>query len=375
MMNYLVVLIFGCVVQVQNQSVDAKAFAQIVEAQSMNGQEFYLEYEGRSIILSDFGKKSLKLADDGVSETYSGSFRTKGPSATIVDIFQQSFPKNHLLKHTLASLNGNQESRFLNDPAGKSSGQMRNSSPQEFNITGSYGRIFLLGQLKNLLQSRADRFRYEDSQIVQGRKCEVVSFDIGSEKYPVVHKFWIDFGRGCHPIQYELYLSSDLADRTTVELKEFKDSRSRPVWLPVSGRWEAFHEMGPVKPVRYLKSPSQMEEMAVVQSTIRFSDPSPDDSYKVKFAKGTFINDRIRQTQYEFGQQGQNQKPPETRAEAEKRLNEMLNEARQEKTILEASSQPTTWLDYQTYLLIFFFALGSIATIVLVVRMVKGRYP
>jgi len=370
-MNYFAVLIFGFVAQVQGQAPDAKAFAQLVEAQSMNGQEFYLEYEGRVLFLSDSGKKAAKLADDGVFEKYSGSFRTKGASASIVDIFHQNYPKNTLKRQTLASINGKQESRFLNDPTGKWSGETKNSYPQEFDIFGSYGRIFLLGQLMNLLQSRPDRFHHEDSQILRGSKCEVVSFDMGSEKFPVVYRFWIDFERGCHPIQTEFFDAGNLASRMTIDLKEFKDQENRLVWLPASGRCENFNVMGTVA-IQYVKSPTNIEEMAVVESTIRFSDPSSDDNYRIKFAKGTFINDRIRQTQYEFGQQVQ--KPPETRAEAENRLNQMLDEARREKTILEASSEPNSWSRYQDYLPIFFFALGSIAAILLVVRKIKGRF-
>ena len=342
--------------------------------QAANLFEVYFEYEGFLIFANDNDKKLAKLDDDGVAERFNGSFRTKGSSGTIVDIFHREYPEKNLGRQTVASLHGKQESRFLNDPVGKWSGELRNSYPEEFDISGSYGRIFLFHELLNFLESRRDAFHYERQQFLRGKNLEVISFDLGSEKNPVLKRFWVDVDHNCQVEQSELIVGESLAQRTTCELHEFRNHTGQATWLPVNGQCDNYNEMSAKDRRSYASAPTSTEKMAIVESTVRFSPPSPDDAYKIKFAKGTFITDRNRQSQYEFGLQGRDKKPAATRAESEAKLNQMLTEAQGDVAVLKATAEPSPWFErHQSLILMGFFAVGCVAAILFAVRHFRGR--
>lgn len=369
--SILVLLAMLKMLVITTQVDEARAFLQIIEAQTIHDVDFYLEYEGqfKFPVLSD--QKINKLADDGIYNSYSGSFRYRNERAAIVDIFHKVAPRNELSRQTLATFGGRSEVFSRNDASGSQGGKIVASHPEQFVFPGSYGRIFLISKLKGLLQDSRNHFTLEPSQMFNKRSCEVVSLVRGEGTLAEVSHYWIDLERGGHPIKMEIYRDGKLSSRTVVRLDAFANPGKEDVWIPVSGICESFRGTTKETADDFYSYPSNVEEMEVVRTTVVFEKSTSDDKFKIKFNRGTFISDQLRGAEYEFGQVTTTQ--PTTRAQAEANLRALLTSAQEQKTVLDASSSyydGASWV--VGYLPLLFCGMGFIAVSVILVRRFKN---
>ena len=323
-----------------------EAIIPVIRAQALLLSEVYLEYEGRFLFPTETSKTSELVDDSGINERFTGSFRYRDEKAVVVDIFHRAEPKKNLLRRTLATLNGKTEEFTRADATGLSGGQIAATTPSSFKITGSYGQIFLIRELLMLLTSERDQFTLEAPEQVDGRTCEVLASRSGSGELLHTTRFWVDLERNAQVIKSEITNQAGMYSRVVAELGSFQHPKNGTVWLPVSGRRETFFGTTKETTGTISTSPTNLEEYAVVVTTVRLGAPSLDSAFTVNFRRGTYITDNLRQAEYEFGQKTTTR--PATRAELEARLEEQLREAKDQKRVLDGASTVATVPNHTT---------------------------
>lgn len=342
-------------------SLSADDLHRIIDVMHMPIRNLYCEYEGTTVFPQAIGNSNGKAAvnptdENGLFDNYSGTFLEQNCDAFIVDIFHRYTADKGLNRQTLASIAGKTEI-FGRTDASLGGGTVRHSTAADADIEGSYGRLFLAGFLRGLLEYSKKRMVNEHDDVVNGRICKVFAFYLGQEPYDpgpstLVYRFWVDIERGANVVKKEEFRGKKILLRNNIVLSSVKAPNSQMVWIPESGTIEAFDNEGAVV---------HIEELRIMMASVRINQNINDKQFSIKYPVGAVITDRLRKEKYEFGQ---DRRPPAVSvAEAEIRLDEALTKAAESRSELIANS----WSRSQNRSNFFYAAMLSIAVIVFVV--------
>ncbi len=370
-----IVMIFALTASVGQVEVDRKELVAKLQALSAAVEDFSCEYEGSMSYTAETAKTNLKLSPKGVYDEYSGRYSFRKDGAALLDIYHRFAPSNELQRQTTAVINGFATIYRRSSDSAQGSGTRSPIRGDELTAMASPVIIMARDTLLKNLQYEGFRVLRQPDELVDSHLCEVYDFVYKRGENPTLQnapgeRFWVDMRRDGHVLKHEAYAQNitHLASRLSkVNLVSVPFGKGQDAWFPTSGRSEGFSELQGDNTFVYRETPTVIESIAIMVSTIRVNQGLPDSAFAVNFKSGTPITDRLKATQYEFGQQ---QKRPLSRAEADAQVRDQLAQADAQKRELEAASWSRSgpdWLGWSPW------AISVIACITLIVVFVRRR--
>ena len=310
-------------------SEDSRQFLRAIDALQAPLQDLYCEYEGERV------EEARALGDGlGLFENYSGIFKYKSKEKFIVDIYEDFLESKVNKSRRLATrsiLSTESETQMFSRADGKSGrATSRHVTSSDFDVTGSYGRIFLVRSLRESLKYDKKRLVHEGSEEVDGVSCERYAIVMGRQPYSIetglVDRFWVDMGRCGHVLRMETMNKGRLLTTSSeIKLEEFP-AKAGKLWIPVEGKCRSMDGGKVVVEERY----------HVLKSSIRFNKGLADGEFTIRYPMGTPVSDQVKKVVYEIGQD--RRPPPEKMIDAQTRLDEALKKAGESRSELVAAS-------------------------------------
>lgn len=339
------------------QPIDDHQLLRAIDALQAPLRDFYCEYEGER--LED---KEVVGNESGRYRLYSGKFKFKQYDKFINNIYNDFLatrinPQRRLSTETLLAT----EAKFqvFNRADGATGGGLtRHVTASDLDITGSYGRIFLVRCLRELLKYSKKRLVYEGTEEIDGAPCERYAIVLGREPYPIetglVDRFWIDMGRNGHVLRHEEWNKGQLLTTASEIVLEDFGVGGDTIWLPVSGTVKSVD--GDVT--------NSVENYRVLHGSVKINRGIRDAEFSIKYPVGTPISDHLRGVVYEFGQD--RRPPPEDVTDAQARLQEALRKAQDTRSELVAASWSRGgWTNWAFWAPFSVFLAGALATVAL----------
>lgn len=321
------------------ETLSAQQFLRLMKGLHSEIQDVTFVYEGIGELLNDQSHEN----EGGYQGLY--SFRSDG--ATLLDIFNRSLRDDKPgYRFIHAILNGKMEGVTQIPDLGFLKPETTKALPGVLNKPTSPERIVYLWYFQTLDDPARFGYQFQGWEDCDGHRClKVQLYDVPEaglenvEKKPTV-KFWIDVGRGGHPLKVEYFAGPEINMRTEkIQLSQVPFAGGKSIWFPVRGETGSYY--GGAKTVERSSSPVSRETYAVVDGSIRFNQ-GLKNSY--------FTLDKNRSLPEIAGlralQQRLNHVPPlrTDPAGVKERLDKMLVEADQQAKQLEASSAAReTW--------------------------------
>lgn len=339
----------------------------LIESLQVSVKDFRCAFEGTARFTSDEAKKSRKLGQDGLYDTFSGTFVWRRGGDTSVRTYHRFEPSGRITREQLLIRVKDKESELYLREDDSPLGFASISDPARVNAdrTGCYGSIFLVDQLKRIIRTNGLESSISDDQL-DSRTVKVVTISF-REPRRVYQRYWIDLKRSGQVVRREDYAEGNaLASRLDIELAQFRIG-NEDVWMPVSGAGEGYAAIDdrgrPYTPA----SPTFVEKLYVCSGTMEFNRHPADATFKRSYKPGTPITDNLRKLEYQFAQQKLPARP--TRAESERMLAEQIDQAEKQRSELSVAPVPAssfwpTWLAWGS---------GIGVIVLLVIRAVQHR--
>jgi hypothetical protein len=304
---------------------------QVIEGLQAPLEDFSCEFEGKAYFLG--GRKSDDTGER-LFDVYCGRFIYSG-ERMFTDIFHRFYPEQELYRETIATNGDKTElyTRAVDRPG--AGGQVAKTTYEEYDRRGCMGRIFLLPALKAWLRYDNAEMRDLGDEDIGGRECRVVEFYFKESPEGPQYRFWLDLHRHGYPVKKCILRDGIPTLIHRIDgFQEVKVASGGTAFIPLSGVVEQYgmpDEDGVVRDpgkVRY------KEHIAVNLPTLQVNRHPSDAEFAVKFRVGTPITDKLKSLEYEFGKD--HRPPPQTRADAEERLKELLKEAEAQGDELKA---------------------------------------
>lgn len=326
---------------------DAREFVSTLESLQADLLDFQCEVEGTL----KFTDKGLEGSDEtfgpgGLYDTFSGIHTWRKPGDICVNTYHRFEPGGDMLREQLVvrAAAGEAEHYMRQNDAPFGTASVRKSSEVHTDRSGCLGSLFALDVVTRLAE-RADLELTLADETFKGRPVKVATFSLRELNQPW-QRLWIDMRRGGQALRREVYAAGEvLMARADSELAEYRDG-GKAYWLPSRGRVEGHNLIVDGKPT-FPEEPTTIEELYVVNGTMRLNERPGDKVFQSDYKPGTPISDAVRQVQYQFGQQ----KPPArlTTAEAEAALLEQVAAAETQRIELVAAPWSSTWSTWLTW--------------------------
>ena len=345
------------------QDIDDQQLLRMIDALQSPLKSLYCEYEGERL------EYQLAVGNDmGLYQRFSGIFRYKAKDKYLNDIYHDFLanklnPQRRIATQSILSTGSGTQ---IFSRADGSSGRVeaRHVTSVDFEITGSYGRIFLVRTLREDLKYDKKRLVVEGTEVVDGTPCERYAIVMGKQPYSIdtglVVRYWVDLARNGHVLKKERWSRGQLLNVVSeIELKSYQ-GESGKVWIPVKGKSTNM----------YNGSKSSDEYYRVLQGSVRVGGDIPDRQFSVKYPVGTPISDHLKGVFYEFGQD--RRPPPVTSSDAQARLDENLAKAAENRAELVAASWSRGgWINWAFWGPLFASLVGAFFALVLYVIRLK----
>ncbi len=349
---------------------ELRSFVDTLAAVQPQLDDFHCEFEGYSVVKSESLRKSLKLADDGILQGFTGLFIWTTRGDTYVNTL-------HRVEHTgwiereqviIRGSKGEAEQYLRRDNRPIGRGVIDSPFRIHTNREGCLGSIFLIDTLRRLSWLRGMGFSVTDD-VLDGQRLKLLSISLTSWPGPY-QKFWIDLHRGGHVVRWEMFArGGELTRRSDIELRSFPLG-DRTVWMPVRGVSESHNAFKDGK-AYYPAEPTTVETIQVVGSTLAFNKHPGPDTFNIKYKPGTPISDKLRKLEYEFGQQKPKIEPRTAMPvrEAEELLKEAIANAERQRSELVAAS-PSDGFNWSSWLA---WGFGAVLLVTSTILMIQRR--
>ena len=331
---------------------------QIVENYLGRLQGLYVEYEG-FVCYHRPEDREISGLEDGITENFSGTLLFGQPDQYKVDIYHdlkkhKKNPKGGLTRQLIASTSTQTELLTKTDESpGKAT--IRHSAAADLNVSGSFGRVFLVREFVELLKYNKRAVEYEGKGEVNGRVLDIYAITIGRPPFKigepgnVTDRFWVDLTCGGLVFKKETFYGTWMHSHV-VDIVAEVDKQGFA--FPIHGKYEFFE---PKNTNLYTS-----EEYNILKESLQIGQKTDPARLSVNFPVGTPISDRLKNAVYEFGQD--RRPPPETLADAQARLSSAIEQAKQSRDQLAASSwSRDNWTDRWYWPIV-----GVLATVLLV---------
>jgi len=332
---------------------EAQLLIDTIESLQQPVEDFRCEFEGTRRHKGP-GSDKQKLGDDGLADSFSGTFAWKRGGDFRYDSLHRLLQSDTIHHRTLIVRAKENEAEQYIRPTDAPIGAARIEHPRRILRVWdleSPQAIFSIDELKYDVANGGHEASVEEGEL-DGRPVKILKIGFRNNGWPF-RSYWIDLRRNGHVIRAELYWGEKhlVQARRDIKLARFKVANTE-VWMPVSG-----------EQVSYQSSPGDknklvvavLGELHIVNETMEFNKHPGRDAFTMKYKPGTPISDDLRKLQYEFGQQSIRMRP--TRAEAEKMLKDQLAQAERQKAELVVAT-PSQELDWTRWLV---WSLGIVA--------------
>ena len=346
-----------------------------LRAMSALVEDFSCEFEGSLRYTTKNSWDRLHLPDSGLYDEFSGNYTWRNDGAAILDVYHRFAPSNDLQRQTTAAIKGEVTDYRRSSDAIQGSGTKTAIHGTEFTATASPAILLARDRLLANLGDEGFRVLQQPDEFVDSALCEVYDFVYkrgpnSTLKDAPGERFWVDMRRDGHVLKHESYNenSSHVASRLSgVRLMRVPIGNNQDAWFPSTGVGQGFMDLDAAKKLVCRDSATTVESIDVMVGTIRVNQHPDDSTFAVDSKLGTPITDRLRSSQYEFGQQ---RTRVTTRAAAEAQVQELLSQADAQKKDLEAASYTRSGPDLLAWSP---WAIAAVACITLIVFMIRGK--
>jgi hypothetical protein len=321
---------------------DVQTLMATIESLQAPIEDFRCEFEGTVHLKGDRARRELArqipLAEDGLSESFSGVFVWKRGGDMYSDGLTRWAADNQVLRETLLMRMSEQHAELYGRRNDAPFGSARVVRPTELRawLHNCLASIFLIDMLKQAVAAPNQEVSISDGEI-GGRALKVLSIALRNVPNSLIARFWIDLRRNGHVVRKEGYQSGQrMGGRLDIKLAPYKIGDA-DVWMPVSGENVAYVDKVDKKVV-VTKEPTSVSIIYVVDGTMEFNKRPGPEVFTIKYKPGTPISDKLRKLQYEFGSANINPRP--SKAEVEKMLHEQIAKAKQQGSELVVASTP-----------------------------------
>lgn len=278
-------------------------------------------------------------------------FRLSNPSAGLLETYEWITP-NPPSHRSIAVLNG-----FLDEsdrPVRQTPLDPKTKKPLRppgaaFSLCGSLSpQSFIYYWYFPILARLGGKIRGYESlgwEEINGHRCLKVKLGVvpGGGILTSHNLFWLDVGRGGHPLRIENYYKDHLIYRVdSIELSQITTQNGKMVWLPVKGEVKVFGSIeGP-----YHQKPTNHEVYRVVLGSVQINPDLPDSVFVIHTKPRRELGNAIAlRTQNPVEAKPPKVGRPKTDpASVQARLNAKMAEAdRQAKEIEASSPARTSW--------------------------------
>ena len=314
---------------------DARLLVEAMESLQQPLQDFRCEYEGL-IRAREKVAEAVKVAEDGVFESFTGIFVWKAGGDTRIESLRRRSLDTQILSETVVVRMQQQEaeeySRFKDTPLGR--GKVKNPKDvRTWNAT--YGTIFLIDRIKREVVDPA-LVPSVSTDRLDGRPVKVLSIGLQGLPGSLFFRYWIDLNRNGHVVREEDYAADKaMASRLDITLSQFRVDGA-DFWMPSLGELVGYQALVDKKPV-VMARPQVFERVYLVDGTIEFNKHPRPAVFTISYKLGTPISDGLRKLQYEFGEQRVGPNP--SKAEVQRMLDEQVAMAEKQKAELVVASR------------------------------------
>jgi hypothetical protein len=343
-------LLLAIGVSAPDPDITAAQFGEIMKAAHAAIRDVSFVYEGEMKWTGPAGQPGV----ENINVSFQGAYAFRSDGAEYIDVYiARENPKIPITRWNAALLKGNLEQMaWMPDEQGAGAPVRKSQGDQ-----GSFGRtesprdFFCVPFFASITDPIAYGYVFHGWESVDGRRCIVVElnpvpFPPKVAKQRLWHKYWIDVGRGAHPVKIESYRGLDrLGLYDHIKLVEVSPpGGDGPVWLPVSSECNGFRWNG-----REYPNPVIRVTQNVVAGSIAVNRGLPDRYFSLvhkgvtprSLEHGTprgELDELALKKEFDEHVKGlPERKPIHSQALAE-RLDGMLREADQQAKMLEASS-------------------------------------
>lgn len=342
-----------------------------IEAARPAVEDVYLEYEGQMSFPTL--KDSENTDGQGVYDSYSGVYVARRDGAAIVEITHR-YPENEAdVRRETLSILGDRFQGYTKSDSTQGSGRIERASVEKLRVMGSIARGFLREQLVEMVSSRGYDVAVKGAEDVEGRSLTRVEVSFRND-VPITYTYWLDMDRDAHVVKYEGRNAGNLANRLeVVSLDRFEDGRDRAAWIPTRMVYEAFEGITRETKGTYSSTATNRETFDVRRESVKLGAGFKDDRFTLKFKRGTWVSDDLKNVSYEVGRPAPPRKAPADDADLQAALEEhaRLAEAQGDEALASSPERwGRTWSDWLRW---GFGILGLVTLGVLGVRGLASR--
>ncbi|MDX2038074.1 MAG: hypothetical protein SFX72_15605 [Isosphaeraceae bacterium] len=228
--------------------VDPKVVADRIEA-ATTARDLMLEYEGTFSFPGEEPGGEAGFGEGGLAEKYVGLYATILGKADWSDVFDTTAKTGQTTRHTVLRDGDrlvNQTYVYRDEDHRK---RVEKASWSAMLLSPTFGQLHLAPILVAELRALNYLAVEQEPDIIDGHECERFTIRTRNPPPEVAERrpsesYWVDMKRGGQVIRKEHSLRDRVIRRAMIELAEFKDPAGNGVWVPISGRIEAYSESG-----------------------------------------------------------------------------------------------------------------------------------
>lgn len=240
-------------------------------------QDLSFIYEGR------LTNRPTSAGGKGVSFAFQGHFAYRcADGATFVDVYRRSPDGTASVERSRMALTGNKLERFEEGPDQSTRPgrpDTEKGSGGSLNQAFCPNRFLWLWFFRDNPDLSALDYEFLGFEDLDGRVCwhfQVNRFPGGTRKSR--NEFWVDVGRGGHPLRVEMYRNDRLFLRVRdVQLKQVPSGKEKSVWLPIRATVDGFDESKPL-----VEEPIGQENYELVSGSVLVNRGLHDDRFRIE---------------------------------------------------------------------------------------------
>lgn len=364
MPTFLFLIIFF--IQTNQSTITHDQFSRIMEERWSDRKDIGFVYEGQF----DYWPKAPLIGPapkPKAQALYQGAYVMRSDGRRHLDLYVASPDNNNsLLRRTWTSANEGMEETHSVPDADGGKASVSTHSGNDFSMPKSPEHFFFWGQLREMAKSPLSyHYEFLGWESIEGHRCLKVRLNfIPDDPKPKSEAdyriFWIDLERGGNALKVELHSTKGLISRCDgIKLESFSVG-GKTHWIPIGGQRSMF----PRSPTEFSQTPVTRESYEVVSGSVIINQGVPDAffsaSKRSRLPRGTgteklqaSLAHMSLATQFEQAADAVPEEEKRTDPVAlEKKLNRMLDEAKKQGTLIEASSSASLtsdWLYWSRY--------------------------
>lgn len=342
---------------IADDKVESSQFDKLIKGLFEPVRDLTFAYEGA--FLGGEGDRPAEIGAETTKLTFQGRYAYRSDGAVLLDLYKRGIADDERQSHSLLQNLGGVSSleavpdlgRLNQRSASKRKASAQRTRPSPLDRPGSPARFLFLWFFQGLTDIHSRHYDFQGWEDVDGRRCLRVELDLlaaphkKAEDLPRL-RFWLDMGRGGHPLKVESLRNGHAVSRTEhIQLERFDNGKGQPIWLPVSGDCGSLlsgsRQEGKVV-LEYHPEPVQVETYRVITGSVVLNQGLSDADLTIGSAATKYSEFKNIK-----GEHKQRARPVRTDPKGvQKQLDEALADADSKAGRLEASAPEGTFWNW-----------------------------